>query len=531
MTVIGSIPSRSRRLLDDLDRLVERLAEPSAFAAAVVGYYSIALLVRTLVLSGSSGDEAQLMLYGQGMAWFYDLGNPPMAGWLAAAAESALGPSLAVALVVRYGLMALFLVLMHAAAREAFDDRRIAPAVAMSAFGLWFYGWESLRNYMDSLVLITALAATVWLMLRLARTPTRLGYAGLAVAVAVGTLGKFSYPAVLLCLIAAAGVDDGLRRALWSRAGLVAVAVGLAAAMPPYLWASAHLELWLAVADDRLVTSAIADREIAGAVDRGWLVLESALNFTLPLLPLFALVFLPDLVRRGALPIAPARRRVRRWLGVWLLLLWVMATAVVLAVGMSKLREHYMFVLTPLPLLLFAWLPEAVVDPAAHRRRLAAFCGVLGVLALVALAALAGQRVVEAAGCTKCRLIMPWRAFAEQIRAVGFERGTIVSYDSPYTDAGANLRRFLPETRVVSDKRPLVTPAALDRPGGCLVVWNDARYPQVAEQLRAAPVPEIGGPVPAEAVFGRLEAPLVGAASPAPALGYALIEAGAGDCR
>ena len=84
---------------------------------------------------------------------------------------------------------------------------------------------------------------------------------------------------------------------------------------------------------------------------------------------------------------------------------------------------------------------------------------------------------------------------------------------------------------MVSDKRPLVTPAALDRPGGCLVVWNDARYPQVAEQLRAAPVPEIGGPVPAEAVFGRLEAPLVGAASPAPALGYALIEAGAGDCR
>src|SRR3546814_14635394 len=110
----------------------------------------------------------------------------------------------------------------------------------------------------------------------------------------------------------------------------------------------------------------------------------------------------------------------------------------------------------------------------------------------------------------------PWRVYAERLRDAGFEHGTIVSYDSPYTDAGANLRRFLPGTRVVTDKRPHFVPPALERPGACLVVWNDSRYPQTAEQIRSAKVLQIDGPVPAGARFGRVEAPPVGSGNGAP---------------
>jgi hypothetical protein len=194
---------------------------------------------------------------------------------------------------------------------------------------------------------------------------------------------------------------------------------------------------------------------------------------------------------------------------------------------MEKLREHYMFVLMPLPLLLFAWLPEAPL----HRWRAVTYIGILGGLAVVALTALAGQRAVELVDCSKCRLTMPWHGYAEGLREAGFERGTIVSFDSPYTDAGTNLRRFLPETRVVSNKRPQFIPPALERPGACLVVWNDTRYPQTADHIRISTLAEIGGPVPADARFGRIESPSVGSGTPAPALGYALIEAGSGTCR
>src|SRR3546814_2939062 len=72
---------------------------------------------------------------------------------------------------------------------------------------------DLLRNYMDSLVLITALAATVWAMLRLAQRPDTGTYGALALAVAAGTLGKFSYPPALLCLLAAAGVSPRMREA------------------------------------------------------------------------------------------------------------------------------------------------------------------------------------------------------------------------------------------------------------------------------------------------------------------------------
>lgn len=525
--------SRLDRLLDGFDRLVDQLAEPSGFAVAVIGYYVVALLIRTLVLIGSSGDEAQLMQYGQGFAWIYDPGNPPMAGWLGALAERVLGPSLAVALVVRYGLLVAFLLIGHAAAREVFSDRRTALAAAISAFGFWFFGWEALRNYMDSLVLIAAIAATVWLMLRLARAPSLFGYAGLTLAVAAGTLGKFSYPPVLACLVAAAGVDNGLRAALWSRRGLVAMATGLVLGLPPYLWVAFHLDRWLPLATDRLVTSALPDNAVNGIADRALLVPEAALAFSLPLLPLFVLAFAPELLRLGAFrgqnrPVAsPERRRVRRWLGAAGLLLGLLGTVVVLSTGMEKLREHYMFVLMPLPLLLFALLPPGPLP----RRRAAAYCGALAVLAVVALAVLTGQGVAEAFGCTKCRMIMPWRVYAEKLQEAGFTRGTIVSYDSPFIDIGSNLRRYLPDTRVVNDKRPFYIPPPLERPGDCLLVWDDTRFPQIAIELRTLPIPHIGVPVPEGTPFGRMEAPLVGASAPATAVGYAIVKGGLGDCR
>jgi hypothetical protein len=126
---------------------------------------------------------------------------------------------------------------------------------------------------------------------------------------------------------------------------------------------------------------------------------------------------------------------------------------------------------------------------------------------------------------------MPWSDYAEELARAGFTRGTILSFDSPSTDAGANLRRHLPDTRVWSDKRPRVTPPPLALPGACVVIWNDTRYPQTIDYLRSATLPEIGGPLPADAVIGTLEATLPLSGKPAPVLGYAFIARGVGDCR
>lgn len=520
-----TIAARFAGALDRLVRSADRLADPLAFSAVVVGYYAVAYLVRSFVLSGSTGDEAQLLLYAQTFALGYDIVNLPLTGWLGALVESATGPGLGVALVVRYGLLAALFVVGHWAARAAIDDRRLALAVAIAPVGFYFVGWESLRNYTDSLSLVVALMATVGVVLRLARAPSTAGHLALAAVMAAGMLAKYNYLPALLALAAAGWATPAIRPAFADRRFLIGLVAAVAVSVPAYVWALVQSGGFLDAAALRLVQSA-GNRPEAAFVDRLLAAPDSALSFALPMLPIFVLVFAADYWGglRARAPIANAA--VARWLGLYLALVLAGTALLAVAAGMERVREHYMFVLLPLPLFLAALLPRDRVDP----RRIGLFVGINALLASVALLALAAQ-VVEVRNCDKCRLVMPWRAYAEQLRAAGFERGTIISLDSPFADFGPNLRRFLPETRVWSTKRPYVEAPPLVEPGDCLVVWSHARDADALERLRAEPVPRLGAPLPAEARAGVVTAPMTWSERPAPAMGYALIEAGSGDCR
>lgn len=519
-----------QRFLPYLDRLGSAalpLSRAQVFVTAVALYYGVAWLIRMVLLTGSSGDEAQLMLYGQSFALGYDFGNPPVAGWLSALAEWVVGPTLGATVAIRYGLLALFFVAMLAAARQAIADRRLAAAAALSPVAFWFLGWASLTVYMDSLALIAALAATVWLMLRLSRLPTTAGFLGLLPVIGIGLLSKFSYGPSLVLLILAALAVAPMRAVVTDRRFWTAVAGGVLLAAPAHGYVISQMETWLAVAEARILDGAVAENPPEGAVERGLLALKAAFDFSLPLLPLFLLFFGRALWSLRHLGLPETQKPVVRWLGLWVgLVLATLGLAMAIA-GVDKLREHYLFVLVPLPILLFALVPPG----AASRRVVGGYLAVLSVLAVAALGALAAQAVVQPLDCSKCRLVMPWSAYAGQLRAAGFEGGTIVSLDSPSTDAGANLRRHLESVRVWSNKRPFYAPPALDRPGSCAVVWNETRYPDTLASLRAAPVPQLGAPLPDDAVIGTLSADLPLTGRPGPVLGYALIAEGMGGCR
>ncbi|WP_420564251.1 glycosyltransferase family 39 protein [Thalassobaculum sp.] len=503
------------------------LSRLRVFLAAIALYYAAAWLIRMVLLSGSSGDEAQLMLYGQSFVLGYDFGNPPIAGWLSAVAELVLGPTLGATVAIRYGLLALFFVAMLAAAREAIADRRLAAAAALSPVAFWFLGWASLTVYMDSLALIAALAATVWLMLRLARQPTTAGFVLLLPVVGIGLLSKFSYGPTFLLLILSALTVPQLRAVVSDRRFWLSVAGGVILAAPAHGYVISQMETWLAVAEARILEGAISENPPEGPVERGLLALKAAFDFSLPLLPLFVLFFAHALWSLRSQPLPETQRPVVRWLGLWAVLVLVSLGLAMAIAGVDKLREHYLFVLVPLPILLFALVPPGGVG----RRAVGSYLTVLCVLATAALGGLAGQAVVQPVECSKCRLVMPWRDYAEKLRAAGFEGGTIVSLDSPSTDAGPNLRRHLDNVRVWSNKRPFYSPPPLDEAGGCVVIWNETRYPDTLAALRAEPVDQLGVPLPAQAVVGTLTADLPLTGRPAPVLGYALIAEGMGGCR
>ncbi|WP_281683832.1 glycosyltransferase family 39 protein [Thalassobaculum salexigens] len=518
------------RLLSFLDRPIAAalaLSRVRVFLAAVALYYGAGWLIRMVLLSGSSGDEAQLMLYGQSFALGYDFGNPPVAGWLAAVAEWVVGPTLGATVAIRYGLLALFFAAMLGAAREAIADRRLAVAAALSPVAFWFLGWASLTVYMDSLALIVALATTVWLMLRLSRLPTTAGFLCLLPVIGLGLLSKFSYGPVLVLLILSALAVPRMRAVVADRRFWIAVAGGVILAAPAHGYVLAQMETWLAVAEARILDGAIAEHPPEGPLERGLLALKAAFDFSLPLLPLFVLFFGRALwtLRTQALPVT--QRPVVLWLGLWVVLVLFSLGLAMAVAGVDKLREHYLFVLIPLPILLFALVPPGGVGGRVVGGYTAALC----LLAVAALGGLAAQAMVAPFDCSKCRLVMPWSDYAGQLRAAGFERGTIVSFDSPSTDAGPNLRRHLETVRVWTNKRPFYSPPPLAEPGGCVVVWNETRYPATLASLRAAPVSQIGEPLPAHAVVGTLTADLPLTGRPAPVLGYALIAEGIGGCR
>ncbi|WP_038013891.1 glycosyltransferase family 39 protein [Thalassobaculum salexigens] len=518
------------RLLSFLDRPIAAalaLSRVRVFLAAVALYYGAGWLIRMVLLSGSSGDEAQLMLYGQSFALGYDFGNPPVAGWLAAVAEWVVGPTLGATVAIRYGLLALFFAAMLGAARDAIADRRLAVAAALSPVAFWFLGWASLTVYMDSLALIVALATTVWLMLRLSRLPTTAGFLCLLPVIGLGLLSKFSYGPVLVLLILSALAVPRMRAVVADRRFWIAVAGGVILAAPAHGYVLAQMETWLAVAEARILDGAIAAHPPEGPLERGLLALKAAFDFSLPLLPLFVLFFGRALwtLRTQALPVT--QRPVVLWLGLWVVLVLFSLGLAMAVAGVDKLREHYLFVLIPLPILLFALVPPGGVGG----RVVGGYLAVLCLLAVTALGGLAAQAMVAPLDCSKCRLVMPWSDYAGQLRAAGFERGTIVSFDSPSTDAGPNLRRHLETVRVWTNKRPFYSPPPLAEPGGCVVVWNETRYPATLDSLRAAPVSQIGEPLPAHAVVGTLTADLPLTGRPAPVLGYALIAEGIGGCR
>lgn len=508
-----------------VSRALDTLALPSAFASVVAAYYLAAAAIRLLVLTGSSGDEAQLMLYAQEFALGYDLVNLPLKGWLGATVEAVIGPGLEVALVVRYGMLAALFVVGHAVAREALGDRRLALVAAIAPVGFFFIGWESLRNFADTLVMIVVMMTTIGIVLRLARIPTTPLYCALAAVMAAGLLAKYTYPPALGLLIAAGFATPQLRRVFldWRfGAGLVAA---LAAASPAYLWALDRFEALRRAAETRLVDSAGSTLGDSWHVGSVFTALDAAAGFVLPLLPLFLLVFGADYMRRWALhqpPIAPVTAR---WLGLYLALVLVVGTMICTLAGLERIREHYMFVLVPLPLWLAALLPTRV-----GLGRIATFVGTCIVLSVTALGVLAGQ-ITTADDCGKCRLLMPWQSYADQLRSKGFERGTIVSFDSPFIDIGPNLRRHLPDTRVWSTKRPYVVPPPLVRNGDCLIVWNQTRAAHVLDEIRQDTVPELGAPLPSDAQVGLLRAPLAWSKTPAPIVGYALLKGGSGTCR
>ncbi|PIW30685.1 MAG: hypothetical protein COW30_01530 [Rhodospirillales bacterium CG15_BIG_FIL_POST_REV_8_21_14_020_66_15] len=495
-------------------------------AIVLVSYFAVLLVLRVALFPGASDDDAEILYYTQSWALAYKGSQPPLYAWLVLAAEAVLGPVMGAVLGVKYALLAAFYAFAYLAARRLYGDGLFAALAPLSLVACFFIGWDTVVNYSHTVLLLAAMAAALWLVLRL---ETHAGWADhlwLALAIAAGLLAKYNFVLFLAPLLMAAWRHPGLRpRVFRARFAVALVLAVILAALPLAHFLGDAQAVARAAGAGRLFP--VVDDRLAAAGQGLGQFAVATLGLVSPFLPLAVLLYPRAL---APLPRPPTRLiNSGRFLEAYLLALLVLGVAAILATGASDVRNNWLVVWFPLPLYLLLRI-KAVADAGgtSAERRLHWLAAALLAIALAVPAGLAGRGLAGPQTCRKCNFFIPYADLARSLAASGFGAGTIIAEDMPNQLAG-NLRRYFPKARVVSTRwRDYVPPLRGGGDGKCLLVWpggsgDGGAVKALADHLR-------GARIPGDAVLRRVTLPIPRNADRRKAWSFVVLD-GQGACR
>jgi len=493
-----------------LERWADAIAGRRRFAGFITLTLALLMGLRWALLPGLGGDDGEQLVFAQSFELGYQLRNPPLYTWLVIALQGIVGVGTHTVLLLKFGLLVTIALLLRELARQLGTDDRLASLAGASPLLIYSIGWDSLLGFSHS-VLVTVFVLATWIqLLRLRDDPDWRLYAVLGLAVGLGLLAKPVFGLFLVALLAAAFWDSEFRMRL--RPAGLGMALFIAAAL------YAPHGLWLA---DQLAQAAQAEpsgRSLTAGLKQVPRLWGLAIAFPMPFLVLFGAVFWQGL-RHG--------RTDWRWrlfirtLGIVLAL----ASLGVAVIDVDRVRSHYMFVLAFVPAFLF-WR----LGPGVPAQRIGLFAALVFAAVAVLAGGIVGKVLLEPERCGRCQHHIPYDALADDLRAAGFQGGTIITGWHPDPLAG-NLRARFPDARVISSKHPDVIPPGrqpiADGRPGCLLVWSGGGGPAhliaLANQRFGAGIPEGTKEIP-------LTRPLAGTPERAFTLSYLLAPA-RGDCR
>lgn len=459
---------------------------------AAVALYGVAhTLVRVVFSEVQAVDATVETVFSQTLAWGYNPKYPPLYTWLLWATETVVGPGVLATLILKYALLTVAAGFFFTAARRVIGDAGWAALATFSASLLYQIGYNYHEGFTHTLTLIPAGTATLWMVLRLCQdrptaapgaSPPSAGrwvdYAILGFLIGIGALSKHTYFIGLGTLIVAMLLQPAGREALWSRRLFLTLAIAVAVALPHQVWVLAQpVDLGSEAARTLVPTGS----EAGFFAQRGaglMAMTTGTLGFLSPWLPLVILaaptafagrgMWRPPVPAGAATDIDPARLVRDACLTALLFLLFI-----VLAFGVTRLPERWMHPLFLIaPIWVFAGF-SAMPNRAAIARRLTVV--ILAVAAIALGWRFAGFTVASPLFCGKCRLEVPISELATEMRAAGFDRGTIIGGDE-FT--AGSLRAQFPDSRIISLHMPDFRPpaprgAAADDPDRlCAIVWQ-----------------------------------------------------------
>lgn len=502
-------------------------ADRSRLTMVLIIYFMMLMVLRMVLFPGGSEDDAEILYYTQSWALTYKTGQPPLYAWVLMAVEAVLGPSMGAVVGLKYLLLALFYVFAYLAARRLFVDGLYAALTPLALIACFFIGWETVVNYSHTVLLLTAMAATLWLTLRLETEDGWAAYLWLGLAVAVGLLAKYNFSLFLLPMLAASWRHSGLRAKVFRPRFALVLTAAIALAVSPQAGSLFDGQSVAgATAAGRLFP--LADNRLSAAGSGLGQFVLATLGLVSPFLPL-AVGFFP----RALAPLPhPARPLIDagRFLEAYMLALVVVAVAAILISGAGDVRNNWLVVWFPLPMYLLLRIKVfADAHGFALEKRLAWFATVLVVVALAVPVGLAARGLVGPQTCRKCNFFIPYADLARSLAMAGFTTGAIVAEDRPNQLAG-NLRRHFPWARVVSTRwRDYQPPMTGEAGGKCLLIWQGGvseggPVRQLAEDLRG------GIPVPKSTIFRRVTLPIPRNPEHFKSWSYVVLD-GAGNCR
>lgn len=437
----------------------------------VVFAYALVHVTARLLASGNLGeDDPYDNLLIQTLAPGYGIRQGPLYDWALWLLQQGLGTGVHAFLLLKYGLLVAMAGFLFLATRRI-TGSPLWAFMAVDAMALVYQiFWRFHEGFTHRVGAMALAVITLWALLRLVDRAGRRDYALFAALIGLGLLTEHTYAVFLLALLAAAWLQPAVRQRVFVPAMLVALPLALLIVSPYAAWLAAEPQR----ASDFLagLLPFARDHTLIGVLHG----LRDALTF--PVLVLAPFIFILPAVFPGLLkslfrqtplrPVPDAAPDFSQLLAH--LLLIELALLVVFDALLFQRADYAVHSLLPMFVVALVWLTEKARQSAPSPARIRAFVAIMLTLTLVALLGRAANMFVLDPVCSKCRWGVPYAGLAEQLRARGFQDGTLVTDD---VELGGNLRRFFPDARFVLSGHAIAPPETRrNRAGRSAVVWS-----------------------------------------------------------
>lgn len=508
------------------------LSHAPLIAGLILAYLALHFVLR-LFLSPTLGiDDAEQILFAQQWAPGYRFRQPPLFTWLLYPLVELIGPGVLAISILRYALLALTYGFLYLTALRWIDDRRFAALSVFSFTSIYVFGYYAHHDLTHTTMLAAMIAVTLYVFTRLLERPTVLRYGLLGLCFGLGMLAKWNFVMLAAGLPLTCLLFPACRHLVLTWKSLLIPAVMAAICSPTALWMFSLGETAGGVSSDILSGDSDLSRW-ALMVEGGQALIVSVALFPLPFLLIF-LVFFGRSLFPGTQTSEAHHPSVRHpsflgWLMVVILGLHALLVPLFGAVNFTERWMHTALMI--LPLFLFACLARTC---RPTQRSLSLYLGVIAILVAVVVGARLYRYAEGADHCGQCREFAPFSTLAADLRATGFDSGTIIA-DGMHM--GGNLKMAFPGSLVIDPAFPLALWPVQKRDdvrgGACLLVWRDDEPDAEArrQSVRRYAMTELDLPAASGGRSGRLEAPLHRSSTRRYALGFELIRENTGGCR